>query len=142
MSDAKSQVPVLVSLDYDDNGELRAYYSWVDPSNHFISQMEACIIDAPTPFDTLFALDYPTGLKGWTLVSVTPADANPAPAFLIAKNQLSLTVTIEGDISYKFRLNFYNTITKKPFSDDPQEGNSNSPKKKTTTSRPTPAAQP
>jgi hypothetical protein len=130
-----SQVPVLVTIvGIDAFSEV--YYTYDDPGTgiHY-DKSRTCRINAVSPYQTLFALDYATSRNGWNIFK--PAEPKPGMSPITAPITLPLIpsfpdkesggfvlITLDfNNLEYKFDLTFFNHITKLTIWDDPQEGN-------------------
>jgi hypothetical protein len=129
------QVPVLVTIvGVDERSEV--YYSYSDPGTGIHhDKSRTCIINAVTPFQTLFALDYATSRNGWTIrkPAVRDPDVKRGISEMVSplipsspdkeSHDLVLITTDYTHLEYKFDLIFYNYLTDVSTWDDPQEGN-------------------
>jgi hypothetical protein len=119
-----SQVPVLVTIVGVD-GLSQVYYTYTDPEtgDHYV-QSPTCSINAVSPYQTLFALDYPTSRNGWIIAGLATADPTTTLIPSFGTNGCLALITQEfGSLDYKFGMSFYNNYTEQVISDDPQEGN-------------------
>ncbi|MDM5177625.1 hypothetical protein PO883_10520 [Massilia sp. DJPM01] len=130
-----SQVPVLVTIMGVDKFS-EVYYTYADPGTgiHY-DKSRTCNINAVSPFQTLFALDYATSRNGWNITK--PAERKPTrlpptsqivtpliPSFPDTEAGGFVLITLDfTNLEYEFDLTFYNHITKTTIWDDPQEGN-------------------
>lgn len=132
-----SQVPVVVTIvGIDAHSEV--YYTYDDPlSGHHHYKSPKCIINAVSPYQTLFALDYASSRNGWIVTtpaipqSSTSRSVQPlipsSPDFLDAR--LALITYNRTELDYSFDVVFFNQITRTQIWDDPQEGNPLNPVK-------------
>lgn len=121
-----SQVTVLVTIVGVD-GSSEVYYTYADPATgeqHVKSP--TCSINAVSPFQTLFALDYPTTRNGWRIFGSATANTNPTTPLIPSYQPdggLALITLDFTSLNYSFTLTFLNIFTGLKISDDPQEGN-------------------
>lgn len=130
-----SQVPVLVTIvGVDACSEV--YYTYDDPkTGKHHDKAPTCKINAVSPFQTLFALDYATSRNGW--VVLMPAVRTPTsseivqpliPSFPDVEASRLVLITHDcTDLEYRFDVIFFNQLTRTTIWDDPQEGNVHQP---------------
>lgn len=141
-----SQVPVLVTIVGVDAFS-QVYYTYADPATgiHY-DKSRTCIINAVSPFQTLFALDYATSRNGWIITQpakLTPSATTPLiPSFPDTDGGGFVLITLDfTKLDYRFDLTFFNHMTNNTIWDDPQEGNVVVPIKPTT-AQPAPGETP
>jgi hypothetical protein len=101
-----------------------SYSYWSPVTGHTYTHAPTCELVCKTATDTLFVLDYRSAAAGWTLLRTRP-NHTPALDSVLGPKQLSL-MTIDPyskDITYKFYIDYVNTVTEASISIDPQEGN-------------------
>jgi hypothetical protein len=85
----------------------------------------ACDMLCNQPSYSLFVLDFPTTGNGWTIVDITPKGDSPTLSQTAGAYNLSILTfnphTTED--TYRFYINYRNSITGAKISVDPQEGN-------------------
>jgi len=121
---AEGNLPVPDNVPTD--APTQALYTYVDPaSGQQVTYAPACILNAESPYETVFTLDVPSTRHGWTFYGALPSGKNGAvPRYVISENQQSLTTATDKSIqAYRFFLSFYNKPTGMSFKDDPQENN-------------------
>jgi hypothetical protein len=133
-----TQIVVLVSV--TEHGVVG--YSYTDPKTGVTSPPKSatCIINALAPFNTVYALDYHSTLRGWCFRRhIEPKNGSRPIPHQRAANRLSMTTMYETiDTQYSFYLRFKNNITNLRCYDDPQEGNIPPPQSAGAPSTPTP----
>lgn len=84
-----------------------------------------CDIESNQPTYSLFVLDYVSTMNGWVIVDTSPRGDSPVLSQVPGAYNLSILTfnphTTEG--TYRFYINYRNTITGAKISIDPQEGN-------------------
>lgn len=106
-------------------------YSYANPPTPLsLHKSDPCSVKAPTPYYTIFALDYSSTAAGWHFRKhIVMCDNLKLITHYRAANRLSMTTLYEmPDIGqYSFYLMFENSITGACWSTDPQESNSTPP---------------
>lgn len=126
-----SQIPVVVTIvGIDASSEV--YYTYDDPlSGIHYDKSPTCVINAVTPYQTLFALDYASSRNGWVVTSpaiLDPSISKPAQQLIPSSPDfqascLALITYNQTEVDYTFDVVFFNQLTRTKIWDDPQEGN-------------------
>lgn len=109
----------------------RVFYSYISPiSGRVFFNSPTCDIEIDQPTYTLFVLDFPSTMNGWTITGSAPNE-DPHPLKCeIGLEGLSLISYNPFDPLYKdhaYYIIYGNSITGKAMRHDPQEGNVNPP---------------
>jgi hypothetical protein len=125
-----SQIIVQVSI-IGVGRRARASFSYTDPETGQSHVHEpTCTIGALRPFQTVYALDYPSTRNGWFFRKHVEASGNSrdVPHNRTGNRLIMITEFDSIDGEQSFYLMFQNLITGKRFHVDPQEGNITPPK--------------
>lgn len=117
------QVVITVSITGDSSNS-SVSYSFTDPHTETpYKNWPSCVLPEIVPAYCIFAMDYASTGKGWTIKGMTATGGTTELTHWLAENGLALTTLVLDPYLHQFTINFYNTVTKDKLSDDPQEGN-------------------
>lgn len=127
MKYARPQRTVSIALNGRLKEDARVTYSYWSPHDG-ISRvaLDICDLYHEKGTNTLFVLDYPSTLDGWTITGIRPHAGSEALKYEPGPCGGSiLTIFPDGDEvqTYSFYIDYYNTLTEAKVSFDPQEGN-------------------
>lgn len=112
-------------LGIDENADvLYSYWSPVTGRNH--TDEPRCDLVCNRPIRSLFVLDYPSTINGWIITGSYPhAHSRELPPTMGPDN-LSISYFNDDEYvgdTYRFYIEYKNTVTEKIIKVDPQEGN-------------------
>jgi hypothetical protein len=101
-------------------------YNYVSPITGLsYTNSPTCDLLCNQPSYSLFVLDYISTLNGWVIVDTSPHGDSPVLSQVPGAYNLSILTfnPHTNDDTYRFYINYRNTITGARISVDPQEGN-------------------
>jgi hypothetical protein len=106
--------------------DTQAFYSYLSPvTGQSYIDAPLCDLLVNQPVYCLFVLDYASTMSGWTIVDTSPYGRSPALEQTPGALNLSVLTYNPHTTTdtYRFYINYLNTITGTTVSIDPQEGN-------------------
>jgi hypothetical protein len=125
MRQTTPQRTIMISI--NGTGEdAQVFYSYLSPISG-LSYIDAPICDLQCNQATycLYVLDFASTLNGWEIIDISPYGASPILPQMKGANNLSIQTfnPYTSPTTYRFYINYQNSITGKKISIDPQEGN-------------------
>jgi hypothetical protein len=125
MAQTIPQRTISVSILGTDN-DAQVLYNYSSPITGLTyTNSPQCDLLCNQPSYSLFVLDYAATRNGWAIVNITPYGDSPALAQTPGAYNLSILTfnPYTAQDTYRFYINYHNTITGAKISIDPQEGN-------------------